>query len=344
MTLWPFSSRRQPSAKETRAIDRQSRDEISPRSGHRSAVSATLIRGEAEAAAGSLPALLAEARRLAQTISTGLHGRRQAGPGETFWQHRPYAFGDPVSTIDWRQSARSADRYYVRQFEWESSAPVWIWRDPSASLDWQSSSKVPLKSQRTDVLVTALAILLSEAGERIALFPNADGTPARFFHGRRAPERVLEALLMPSVSTGKDKAASIKPDAPAIIPDVRVGAMAILVSDYLFPTKTLRTMLSALTGRGARCVLARIVDPAEEDFPFEGRVEFEDIETPDRLILGAADRAQSDYRRAFAAHRDGLQATAQSFGAPLIHHRTDMPASQALLGLYGAIAGTKALQ
>ncbi|HOP21282.1 MAG TPA: DUF58 domain-containing protein, partial [Amphiplicatus sp.] len=89
-------------------------------------------RHEAEEAAALFPALMVEADRVAHTVAAGLHGRRRAGPGETFWQHRAYGFGDPVSAIDWRQSARAADRLYVRQNEWEAAAAVWIWRDASA--------------------------------------------------------------------------------------------------------------------------------------------------------------------------------------------------------------------
>ncbi len=65
---------------------------------------------EAKGLAESLPDLLIEARRVAHTILAGWHGRRRAGPGETFWQFRPYVSGEPANGIDWRRSARSARR------------------------------------------------------------------------------------------------------------------------------------------------------------------------------------------------------------------------------------------
>ena len=108
------------------------------------------IRQRAEEIAAAFPPLLIEAERIAHTVAAGLHGRRRAGPGETFWQHRAYAFGDPVSTIDWRQSARVADRLYVRQNEWDAAAAVWVWRDPSRSLDYASTRGLPTKRRRAD--------------------------------------------------------------------------------------------------------------------------------------------------------------------------------------------------
>ena len=148
------------------------------------------VRHEAEKAAAQFPAMLLEAERIAQSVSAGLHGRRRAGPGETFWQHRPYAFGDSVSSIDWRQSARASSRLYVRQNEWEAAAAAYLWRDPSHSLDYASHKDWPTKRRRADILLTALTILLSQAGERIGLLADA----RRPFQGRTAPERMLEAL------------------------------------------------------------------------------------------------------------------------------------------------------
>ena len=72
---------------------------------------------QAEAMAANMPPLLIAAERVAATFMSGLHGRRQAGPGEIFWQFRRYQSGDPVPGIDWRRSARS-DLLYVREREW----------------------------------------------------------------------------------------------------------------------------------------------------------------------------------------------------------------------------------
>ena len=58
---------------------------------------------EAHSLAGRMPALLIEAQRVAHTVAHGTHGRRRAGPGETFWQFRHYDQNDSLSGIDWRR-------------------------------------------------------------------------------------------------------------------------------------------------------------------------------------------------------------------------------------------------
>ena len=53
-----------------------------------------------EGASLALPPMLVRAEKIAATVILGVHGRRAAGPGETFWQYRPYGFGDSTQRID----------------------------------------------------------------------------------------------------------------------------------------------------------------------------------------------------------------------------------------------------
>src|SRR3954466_8776711 len=83
---------------------------------------------EALTLAQRMPRLVLEARRVAATLAHGVHGRRRAGPGETFWQFRPFVAGEAAQRIDWRRSARD-DRLYVREREWEAAHSIWLWMD-----------------------------------------------------------------------------------------------------------------------------------------------------------------------------------------------------------------------
>ena len=55
----------------------------------------------AESVSRSLPALLLDAERIANTVALGAHGRRRSGMGETFWQYRRFRDGDAPTAIDW---------------------------------------------------------------------------------------------------------------------------------------------------------------------------------------------------------------------------------------------------
>jgi len=92
-----------------------------------------LLRREAEQAASRFPALLAEAEQVAASIAHGVHGRRRAGSGETFWEYRHHRPEDGARAVDWRRSARG-DHFYVRETEWEAANAVYLWRDGSAGM------------------------------------------------------------------------------------------------------------------------------------------------------------------------------------------------------------------
>src|SRR5471032_3073237 len=118
--------------------------------------------------ADAMPRLILEARRVAATVIHGLHGRRRAGPGENFWQYRRFMSGEPASNVDWRRSARD-DHLYVREREWEAAHTVWIWPDRSPSMNFASPLVRDTKLFRTLVVALALAEILVEAGERVAV-------------------------------------------------------------------------------------------------------------------------------------------------------------------------------
>ena len=107
----------------------------------RAAAAPLPLRARAEQAAASLPPLLVAAERVASTVAQGVHGRRRVGQGETFWQFRQYQPGDAAARIDWRESAKS-QRLYVRETEWEAAQSVWLWRDPSSSMDYSSAGYI----------------------------------------------------------------------------------------------------------------------------------------------------------------------------------------------------------
>ena len=76
-----------------------------------------------------------------------------------------------------------------------------------------------------------------------------------------------------------------------------------------------------------------IADPVEETFPFAGHTEFQDVDTSTRMRIGQAERFRDDYVRRLAAHRDAIRETCRGKGWSLAIHRTDRPASEALLNL-----------
>jgi len=284
-----------------------------------------ILRAEAEATAAYFSRVQIAAEKIAFSLAHGRHGRRRAGLGETFWQHRSYSFGDPVSAIDWRQSARSGTHLYVRQNEWEAANAVWIWRDPTASMVYGSAPDLPTKRFRADVLTVALAIVLADAGERVGVIGGAAASPSgtsRLFQGRGTARRVLEYLDHDETRNTHEVPVNIH---------ARPGQRVVMVSDFFMEPDSLGRAVQTFAARGVQGVLLRILDSAEESFPFRGRTEFLDMEGPGRLLFGRAGSLRDDYRAAYLAHFERIERLAMTAGWPLVHHRTDAPARDGLV-------------
>ncbi len=279
--------------------------------------------GEALALSDRLPRLVLEARRVAAALSHGIHGRRRAGPGESFWQFRPFVTGESASRVDWRRSARD-DRLYVREREWETSHSIWLWIDRSASMGFASTLAQAPKIERALVLGLAMAEAFVEAGERVGLLGLL---PARA--SRRISERLAEVIAADRGALDED----LPPGAP-----LRRSDEALVVGDFLSPLDEIAANVASISANGARGHLVMIVDPVEETFPFQGQAELRDLEAGISLRIGDAASWRAAYRERIARHRNGVQAIARQRGWTLTIHRTDRPASEAALRLLTLVA------
>jgi uncharacterized protein (DUF58 family) len=279
-------------------------------------------RHEAERVGAGLPPLLVAADRVAATVAQGVHGRRRVGVGESFWQFRPYQPGDATTAIDWRQSAKG-DRVVLREQEWEAAESVWLWVDRSASMRFRSH-RGPTKDERAQVLALALASLLLRAGERVAAL--AAETPP--MAGRAALARLAEQLDQPPAGGGGDAL----PRRP-----LPRHARCVLVSDWLMPRERIEEWLGFVHGRGVQGFVVAVLDPAELELPYAGRVRFSGMEDEGIALIGNVDRVRADYERLMADHRAALADTTRRLGWRMTLHRTDHPPEQALLPAYMAL-------
>lgn len=279
----------------------------------------------AKAASANLPELLVEAKRVAASVAAGWHGRRRAGPGETFWQFRPFDFGEPAKRIDWRRSARD-DTLLVREREWESAHTVLMWVDRSASMRARSRLATASKEERAVVLLLALADLLGRGGERLGLIGGPPPTARR-----NAADRIAEQLTeLPREGT---------------VPSAHMARRhsdVVLISDFLDPLESYAPAFETLAARGSRTHLVQVLDPVEERFPFGGRTRFVDPESGLALLVGKAEAWRTSYRDTLAAHKTALHTAARRLGSSLIVHHTDRSAAPALLALRNALAGERA--
>ena len=276
----------------------------------------------AEALGARLPPLMVAAQRVAATVAQGVHGRRRVGQGDSFWQYRPFLPGDLPGRIDGRASAKG-DRSYVRETEWEAAQTVYLWRDASPSMDWRSGTAVPLKQERAELLLLALAALLLRGGERVRLI----GGPPRLRGGRGALEGIMEALSELPDSGG------LPPAAP-----LPRNARIVLIGDFLSPLEGIRHAVGGLAAVPVQGHLLQVLDPAEALLPYTGRVRFQGTEAERDQVVPRVEGIRGAYAEALSAQLTGLAALTAAAGWGFGTHRTDHAPEAALLALYVALS------
>ncbi|MET0183435.1 MAG: DUF58 domain-containing protein [Caulobacterales bacterium] len=276
----------------------------------------TNARLDALALAADLPGVLLDAKKLA-AAAPGVHGRRRAGQGEAFWQYRDHSAEDGARAVDWRRSARG-ERLYVKEREREAAQTSWFWIDGDPGMDWASSGQLPTKKYRALVLSFALSLLITRGGERVGALGQVT----------RAGPRALERLALDLRDHRFDA-----PPAPS------TRSVVIYASDFYAPIELWRDRLAAAASVGASGALLMVADPAEEDFPFQGRTLFREPGGRHReALIGRAEAAKEIYAARLAQHRRDLRLMAGKFGFPALLHRTDHSPAPALAMLTATIA------
>jgi uncharacterized protein (DUF58 family) len=277
--------------------------------------------GESRTLAASLPRLVLEARRIAANVIHGLHGRRRAGTGENFWQYRRFVSGEPASRVDWRRSARD-EHLYVREREWEASHTVWIWPDRSPSMAFASRDARDSKLERGLIVAFALADLLVAGGERVGIPGLMNPTASS-----NVIDKMAQAML-------HDDATRLSLP-PSFVPSAL--AEIVVLSDFWSPMLEIRAVLAGLSSSGAHGTLIQIVDPAEETFPYSGRVEFVEPEGGEMITAGRAESWMNDYVARVALHRDEIRAETNRLDWLFSTHTTSRSAAELLLFLHGGM-------
>jgi uncharacterized protein (DUF58 family) len=179
------------------------------------------------------------------------------------------------------------------------------------------------KVERALIVGFALAEVLVEGGERIGI-PGLMRPSA----SRNVIDKMAQAIVHDPSERG-----SLPPTfAPSPLAEI------VVLSDLWSPFPEIQRTLAQLSSGGAHGHLVQIVDPAEETFPYSGRVEFIEPESGGSVTAGRAEAWKADYEKRVARHRAELRAETDKLGWSFAIPRTDRAATELLLALHARMA------
>src|SRR3954463_12724177 len=213
----------------------------------------------------------------------GLHASPFQGFSVEFSEHRKYTAGDDLKDLDWNVYAKT-DKYYLRKFEAETNLTGYLVMDLSASMAYTYRQELT-KFEYGICLAAALGYLMIHQQDPVGLvtFDTRIQTSLPPRSKRTHLGTILSVLanLKPAGTT--DVAACLHQLAGMI----RGKSLVMVFSDLLAEPEPVLQALYHLRHRGNEVILFHILDEAEVHFPFEGLIEFEDVEEHTELTIDA---------------------------------------------------------
>lgn len=265
------------------------------------------------AVAASVSDLELVSRRVVEGFLSGLHPSPYHGFALEFASYRDYTPGDDLRYLDWRVWGRS-DRFYVKQFEQTTNLSCHIFLDCSASMGIEAENGVS-KHRYGMLAAGALGYLMVRQGDQVGF--TASGERGNVFIPPRSGRKHLFSMLA-VLSEQKASGGRPLPEAvEALAHRLSHRGMALIFSDFLHPTGALIEALKLLVRTRSEVILFEVLTNAEREFPFEGMIEFIDVEGTLRLPTQAT-IVRRAYKEALAEHREKISDLASEVGADYV--------------------------
>ncbi len=218
------------------------------------------------------------ARLVVEGFITGLHKSPFHGFSAEFSQHRPYNYGDNLRYIDWKVYGRT-DRYYIKQFEEETNLKAYILLDVSNSMTFRSDNISKLSYAKNLTAALTYLMLLQRDAVGLCLF---DSQMKKLLPARSVSSYLRPILIeLETTETGKDT--DIEPILHTMAERLKRKGLVILISDlYDDPSKVMSGLRHFRYNKHELLVL-HLLDPKELNFDFEGEIEFEDLESGQKI-------------------------------------------------------------
>jgi uncharacterized protein (DUF58 family) len=238
------------------------------------------------------------ARTVVDGFLNGLHHSPYLGLSVDFAEHRAYMPGDDIRRIDWRLFARS-DRFFVKEFEADTNANFSLILDVSRSMAYRSQGVSKLDYAR--FLSACLAWFSRQQRDRVGIVTFdqdvVDLVPPSAKH--------LNIVLHTIDRVKPTRKGALRPALLRIAESFRRPGILALVSDLYEEPAAAIDAVNLLRAKGNDLIVFHVLDPAELEFPFEEPVNFEDLETGERIPVVPA-QLRSRYRSLMKAHIEEL--------------------------------------
>ena len=267
-----------------------------------------------------------KARLIVEGYVSGLHKSPYQGFSVEFAEHREYVPGDDLRYVDWKVYGKT-DRYYLKRYEEETNFSCYVLLDTSESMRYRSEHAAVSKLEYARYVAAALGYLVVQQQDAIGL-ATFDSQVSNFLRASGTPSH-LKRLFRVMEETPAGGETSIGPILHELAERIRKRGLILILSDLFDNTRALLTGLKHFRHHRHDVSVLQIIDPAEQDFPFEAPTLFKGLEgLPDELADPRALRKA--YQQEFTGFLRQVRQGCRDVGMEYTLLRTDQPLDVAL--------------
>ena len=227
-----------------------------------------------------LEQLVVRSRYVSEGAMSGAHKSPLKGQSVEFADRREYTKGDNLRHLDWKVFGRT-ERYYIRQFEEETSLRVHVILDASGSMAYGSGELT--KYQYACKLAAALGYIVSKQQDSLGLtiYDNEvrEMVPAR--GGTRHLRLFVERLRAHEPKRVTDTGKALH----ALAEMISRRGLIVLLTDCFDDPEAVFNAIAHFRKKMHDVILLQILDPVELDLSINSVAEFEDLETGEKIEI-----------------------------------------------------------
>lgn len=231
------------------------------------------------------------ARFVVEGYMAGEHKSPYRGFAIEFAQHREYTHGDDPRHLDWKVLGRT-DRYYIKQYEQETNYVANLLLDGSESMRYGSGKLTKLHYGK--MLAACLAYLILHQRDAAAL--GVFDTAVRDYAPRSDNLATIHNIMARLAAFEPKEQTNISAVLHEMARQIRRKGLVILISDFFDDEANVLEGIQHLRFGGNEVVVFHLMDTYELEFPFNGQVEFDGLESIAKIQTRPAEIRKSYLR------------------------------------------------
>ncbi len=259
------------------------------------------------------------AHRVVEGFLTGQHKSPFKGFAVEFAEHRQYVPGDDIKHLDWKLLGK-LNRYYVKQYEEDTSLRAYLVLDTSGSMAYKSGTLSKFDFGR--FICGVLGYVLLQQQDAVGLI-TLDSRIRNHLPPRstRHHYKVMLDTLMAEVPGSDTGLGGVLHTLANML---KRRALIVIISDFFDNVQDITLALNHFAHKKHEVVVCQVLDPSELEFPFRDLTRFESLEDDTHFLTDPV-RLRREYLQQFDDHLNAIRKTCHQLRVDFTQFRTDEP-------------------